>query len=131
MHNQMCRIVLWTSDNHFQTIVHLDLLQVVFYVQGAWHSPYTKNPILRVSLHILITSLVSSNSSCSDNIYQCNDNLDSCPNDPGNDPDKGIADFAGFRVYRSSTSPQVSMSDFLLSSCTLHTCVLVFLYLLT
>ena len=33
--------------------------------------------------------------------------------DPGNDPDKGAADFAGFRVYRSSTSPQVSMSDFL------------------
>jgi hypothetical protein len=33
--------------------------------------------------------------------------------DPGNDPDKGAADFAGFRVYRSSTSPQVSMSDHL------------------
>ena len=33
--------------------------------------------------------------------------------DPGNDPDKGTPDFAGFRVYRSSTSPQVSISDYL------------------
>jgi hypothetical protein len=29
------------------------------------------------------------------------------------DPIKGVADFAGFRVYRSSTAPQVSMTDFL------------------
>ena len=29
------------------------------------------------------------------------------------DPNKGVADFAGFRVYRSSTAPQVSMTNFL------------------